>query len=125
MSQNSLAFAYCNRVFGNRADNIKAAINAYELALQIFKHDIFPVDCRRTGRNLADIHFDHQSWSEAANFYIIALEAAKFLYQSCIFLDSKAAELASYTDLPRLIAYALARIKVIFDSESPPFNQLF
>jgi len=109
-TQNNLANIYFERVVGNRADNIKQAITAYEKALQVFDSEAFPNDCRRTARNLGNIHFERKVWAKAAKAYATALIAAEILYQACIFLDGKAAELADTAELPRCIAYALTRV---------------
>jgi CHAT domain-containing protein len=109
MTQNNLAAAYSKRIYGDRADSIERAISAYEQALQVRTRDAFPNDCRQTARNLGNLHFDQQSWANAANAYTTALAAAETLYQSCILLDGKAAELKETADLPRRAAYALAR----------------
>jgi CHAT domain-containing protein len=110
MTQNNLAIAYLNRIQGERTDNLERAITACEQALQVRTYDVFPRDCRQTARNLGDLHFQQQSWSEAANAYEIALSASETLYQACILLDGKAAELATTADLPRRTAYSLAHI---------------
>jgi CHAT domain-containing protein len=108
-TQNNLANAYSARIKGDRADSIERAISAYELALQVRTRKAFPEDCRQTARNLGNLHFDQQAWAKAANAYTTALAAAETLYQSCILLDGKAAELKETADLPRRAAYALAR----------------
>ena len=108
-TQNNLANAYSDRIRGERADNLEQAIHAYELALQVYTREAFPKECRQTARNLGNLHFEQQTWEAATTTYTIALAAAETLYQSCILLDGKAAELAATADLPRRVAYALAR----------------
>ncbi|MFE4105414.1 CHAT domain-containing protein, partial [Almyronema epifaneia] len=66
-------------------------------------------ECQQTARNLGSLHFEQQAWLAAADAYTTALAAAEILYQNCILLDGKAAELAETADLPRRAAYALAR----------------
>ncbi|MGG6269100.1 CHAT domain-containing protein [Leptolyngbya sp. AN03gr2] len=109
MTQNNLALAYADRICGERADNLEQAITAYEQTLQIFTRNAFPNACRRTSRNLGDLHFQQQNWNAAKTAYSNALKAAEILYQSCILLESKAAELAETADLPRRTAYVLAQ----------------
>ena len=109
MTQNNLANAYSYRIKGKRADNLEHAIATYEQALQVYTHNAFPKDCQQTARNLGNLHFGQQAWSNAASAYVTALNAAEVLYQSCILLDGKTAELAETGDLPRFTAYALAR----------------
>jgi len=108
-TQNNLALAYSKRIQRNRAENLERAIAAYKQALQVFTPDAFPKDCQQAARYLGTLYFEKQAWSEATNAYITALDAADILYQSCIFLDGKAAELRETADLPRLAAYARAR----------------
>ena len=108
-TQNNLAIAYKNRLRGNREKNLEWSIAAYELALQIRTLDTFPNDCRQTARNLGNLHFEQRNWRSALDAYATALAAAEILYQSCILLDGKAAELTETADLPRRLAYALAQ----------------
>jgi CHAT domain-containing protein len=107
MAQNNLANAYKDRAKG-KADNIKTAIDAYELALEVFIQ--FPQECRETARNLGNLHLRENQWEEATSAYTHALNATETLYQSCILLDSKAAELRETADLPRRAAYSYAKI---------------
>ncbi|WP_171974725.1 CHAT domain-containing protein [Leptolyngbya sp. 'hensonii'] len=109
-TQNNLAFAYWKRIQGDRAQNLEDAITSYQRALEIRTREAFPTECRQTARNLGNLYFEQQAWSEAENAFTSALSAAEVLYQSCLLLDSKAAELANTADLPRLTAYTLARI---------------
>ncbi len=109
-TQNNLALAYSNRIRGDRAENLEDEIAAYQLALKVYTSDAFPQECRRTARNLGNLHFEQQTWSNAAEAYDTALSAYEVLYQACIFLDGKAAELAETADLPRRSAYTFARI---------------
>jgi CHAT domain-containing protein len=109
MTQNNLANAYSDRIKGDRAESIERAISAYEQALQVFTRDAFPKDCRRTSRLLANLHADLGDWAAALPAYTTALAAAETLYQSCLLLDSQAAELQDTADLPRRAAYAYAK----------------
>jgi len=109
MTQNNLANAYKNRIRGGRAENLEQAISAYQLALQVRTRDAFPKECRQTARNLGNLYFEQRNWEAVTVAYTNALAAAEILYQSCILLDGKAAELAETADLPRRTAYALAR----------------
>ncbi len=118
-TQNNLATAYFDRIQNNRAENLEKgfvqislekAIVAYELALQVRAYNTFPNKCRQTARNLGTLHFEQQRWEAATTAYTTALAATETLYQSCILLDGKAAELQETVDLPRRFAYALARI---------------
>jgi CHAT domain-containing protein/tetratricopeptide (TPR) repeat protein len=107
--QNNLATAYRDRIRGEPSENIEQAIAAYQLALQVLTHEAFPKECRRTSHNLGNLCFQQQNWNAAKTAYGNSLEAAEILYQSCILLDGKAAELAETADLPRQMAYVLAQ----------------
>ena len=110
MTQHNLANAYRDRIRGDRADNLEQAIAAYKQALQVYTREAFPQDCRRTARNLGTLYFEQQAWTKAVSTYETALSAAEALYQACILLDGKAAELAETADLLRRAAYAYAKI---------------
>ena len=110
MTQNNLARAYSNRIRGERADNLERAISSYELALQVYTQNNFPKNCRQTARTLGSLYFEPKDWINAVSAYETALSAAENLYQACIFLDGKVAELTETGDLPRCAAYALAQI---------------
>ncbi|OLP17409.1 hypothetical protein BST81_16585 [Leptolyngbya sp. 'hensonii'] len=109
MIQNNLATGYGNRILGDRSKNLEQAIYGYGLALQVYTHDAFPKECQQTSRNLGDLHFEIQNWDAASGAYRNALAAAETLYQSCILLDGKAAELAELANLLRRTTYVLAR----------------
>jgi CHAT domain-containing protein len=110
MTQNNLATAYTERIWGDRFDNISKAIIAFEWALQVRTHEVFPEKCRQTCRNLGNLQFSQYNWSTAMIAYDKALVAAQILYQDCIFLDSKAAELAEISELYRRAAYVLVQL---------------
>jgi CHAT domain-containing protein len=109
-TQNNLASAYYDRIKGNRNDNLKNSIKFCEFALEIYTKDEFPRECRRTSRFLANLHAELENWDQAAEAYENAFVAAETLYQSCDFLYSKAEELKETADLPRLSAYAYAKV---------------
>ena len=108
-TQSNLAHAYSNRLQGKPTENVKQATEAYQQTLKILTPEAFPNDCRQTARSLGNLYFEQETWLKAAEAYALALQAAEYLYQSCLFLDSKAAELTETDDLPRRMAYALAR----------------
>lgn len=91
------------------ADNLKHAIHSYQLALKVHTYDAFPNDCRRTARNLGNLYFDQKNWPQASINYQLALKATENLYQSCILLSSKDAELRETKNLRHFTAYTLAR----------------
>jgi CHAT domain-containing protein len=105
----NLANAYRNRIRGERAANIEAAIQAYQQALEIFKPEALPDECRKTARNLGNLYFGEQRWTEAGETYTLALEAAEILYGASVSLGGREAELAETGDLYRRAGYALAK----------------
>jgi tetratricopeptide (TPR) repeat protein len=48
-----LALAYSDRIKGDRAENIESAIQAYQLALEVYRCDAFPEQWAMTQSNLA------------------------------------------------------------------------
>jgi CHAT domain-containing protein len=109
-TQNNLAGAYYDRIKGNRSENLESSIECCEFALEIYTKDKFPRECRLTSWFLANLHAELENWSQAAKAYENAFAAAETLYQSCEFLYSKTAELKQIADLPRLSAYAYAKV---------------
>jgi CHAT domain-containing protein/tetratricopeptide (TPR) repeat protein len=112
-TQNNLANVYWQHIRGNHADNLAKAITAYESALKVYTYEAFPNECRRTSRNLATLYFEQSNWESSSDAYTNALSATEMLYQSCILLESKIAELAETGELQHCAAYALARINKI------------
>ena len=108
-TQSNLAVAYSTRIRGDRVENLELSIAACELALEVRTLAAFPKECSQTARNLGNFYFKQRNWRSSLNAYTTALAAAETLYQSCILLDSKAAELAETAALPRRLAYALAQ----------------
>ena len=52
IAQNNLGTAYHNRIRGSRADNIEAAIKAFESALTVRTREAFPQNWANTQNNL-------------------------------------------------------------------------
>jgi CHAT domain-containing protein len=52
MTQNNLGNAYCDRILGDKAQNLEKAIASYEAALQVRKRDALPQDWAMTQNNL-------------------------------------------------------------------------
>ena len=44
MTQNNLGNAYCDRIRGERAENLEQAIAAYQQALEVYTRQAFPAD---------------------------------------------------------------------------------
>jgi CHAT domain-containing protein len=85
------------------------AIAACQRALGVFTVSTFPKQCRKAAKTLGDLYSQQQAWTQAADAYRNALEAAEILYRSCIFLEGKGAELKENFNLSRCAAYAFAR----------------
>jgi CHAT domain-containing protein len=79
-----LANAYLNRIRGERADNLEEAIRHYELALQVRTREAFPIDARKTARNLGNLYSEIQNWNRARSAYAIALAAAEQLFRNAV-----------------------------------------
>jgi tetratricopeptide (TPR) repeat protein len=56
LTQNNLGLAYCDRIKGDKADNIELAIAAYTHALQVRTPDAFPQDWAMTQNNLGNVY---------------------------------------------------------------------
>ena len=107
--QNNLASAYSTRIRGERADNLERATTAGQFALEVYTHNAFPKECRQTSQDLGNLYFEQQNWKSATDIYTNALVAAEILYQSCLLLENKAAELRMTSGLPRRAAYVYAK----------------
>ena len=108
MTQSNLANVY-SKICGIQKEYLEHAISAYQLALQIYTRNDFPEECRQTAGNLGNLYFKENNWILALDTYAEALSAAEILYQNCILLDSKSAQLTETDDLPRKQAYVLAK----------------
>ncbi|MGG6239680.1 CHAT domain-containing protein [Nodosilinea sp. AN01ver1] len=113
---NNLAIAYYLRLRGSKAKNVEDAITAYQASLGVFETEVFPNDCRRAARVLANIYSDQRRWQDAVPIYQQALCASEILYQGANLLDSKTNELSMAVDLPRRAAYAMARTANLQDA---------
>jgi CHAT domain-containing protein/TPR repeat protein/predicted enzyme related to lactoylglutathione lyase len=78
-TQNKLANAYCDRIIGDRAQNIEKAIEYYSAALTVLTRDAFPEDWAMTQNNLATAYCDRiigdraQNIEKAIEYYTKAL----------------------------------------------------
>ena len=57
-TQNNLANAYCDRIRGDKAENIEMAIASYTAALTVYTRDAFPEQWAETQNNLATAYSD-------------------------------------------------------------------
>jgi CHAT domain-containing protein len=55
-TQTNLAIAYCNRIRGERAENLEQAIAASQQALEVYTRDAFPEDWAMTQSNLGTMY---------------------------------------------------------------------
>jgi CHAT domain-containing protein/tetratricopeptide (TPR) repeat protein len=78
-TQNNLANAYRNRIFGDRAQNLEEAIACLQNALQVYTREAFPVDWAMTQNNLANAYSDRIKGDRAQN-----LEEAIARYQNAL-----------------------------------------
>jgi CHAT domain-containing protein len=78
-TQNNLATAYCERIRGERADNLETAIACYRDALKVRTFDAFPVDWAATQNNLGVAYFCRILGERAEN-----LETAIACYQEAL-----------------------------------------
>ena len=81
-TQNNLGNAYWDRIQGSRAENLEAAIKAFEAALTVYTREAFPQDWARTQNNLGIAYYDRIQGSRAENLEtaIKAFEAALTVY---------------------------------------------
>ncbi|NJM62434.1 MAG: tetratricopeptide repeat protein [Oscillatoriales cyanobacterium RU_3_3] len=82
MTQNNLGATYRNRILGGKAENIEAAIVAYDRALTIYTHEAFPVDWATTQNNLGLAYNDRIIGEKAENIEqaIAAYDRALTIY---------------------------------------------
>ncbi|MBS9772431.1 MAG: CHAT domain-containing protein, partial [Trichodesmium erythraeum GBRTRLIN201] len=77
MTQNNLGNAYSDRIRGDKAQNIEAAIAAYEQALLVRTLEADPINHLQTTNNLGNLYFDNQNWQLAADNYKKAITAVE------------------------------------------------
>ncbi len=110
MIQNNLGRAYSDRTQGDRGENVERAIHHYLLALKVRTRYADADEHRRTQRNLANLCFEENRWSEAIIAYQGALSAADLLYQAAATPEARRAELREIRDLSPRLALALSKI---------------
>ncbi|MDT9338600.1 tetratricopeptide repeat protein, partial [Trichodesmium erythraeum 21-75] len=79
MTQNNLGLAYSERIRGDKAENIEAAIAAYEQALLVYTQTDLPVDWARTQYNLGIAYSKRIREDKAEN-----IETAITLYEGAL-----------------------------------------
>jgi tetratricopeptide (TPR) repeat protein len=88
MTQNNLGTAYCERIRGDKADNLEIAIAAYEQALEERTRTDFPVQWAMTQNNLGTAYCERIRGDKADN-----LEIAIAAYEQAL-------EVSTRTDFP-------------------------
>ena len=84
MAQDNLANAYCNRIRGDKAENLEQAIALYTEALTVYTFDIFPQDWAMTQNNLANAYSGRIRGDKAEN-----LEQAIIFYHNALKIRTK------------------------------------
>jgi len=82
ITKHNLGIAYSDRVLGNRAENIEAAIEAYKAVLTVWRREAFPQQWATIQNNLGVAYQDRIEGSRAENLEaaIEAFEAALAVY---------------------------------------------
>ncbi|MDZ8223586.1 CHAT domain-containing tetratricopeptide repeat protein [Nostoc sp. ChiVER01] len=68
--QTNLANVYCDRIKGNRAENLEAAIEAYQLALKVFTEESFPEEWATIINNLGTAYNERILGNRAENLEV-------------------------------------------------------
>ncbi|WP_335053693.1 tetratricopeptide repeat protein [Nostoc sp.] len=68
--QTNLANVYCDRIKGNRAENLEAAIEAYQLALKVFIQESFPEEWATIINNLGTAYNERILGNRAENLEV-------------------------------------------------------
>ncbi|MCC5606405.1 tetratricopeptide repeat protein [Nostoc sp. CHAB 5834] len=68
--QTNLANVYCDRIKGNRAENLEAAIEAYQLALKVFTEELFPEEWATIINNLGTAYNERILGNRAENLEV-------------------------------------------------------
>jgi tetratricopeptide (TPR) repeat protein len=98
---NGLGESYWRRRQGSRADNLEAAIKAYEAALTVWTREALPQDWAATQNNLAAAYSDRIKGSKADN-----LEAAIKAYEAALTVRTREALPRDWADTQYNLANA-------------------
>jgi CHAT domain-containing protein/tetratricopeptide (TPR) repeat protein len=110
----ALQWASLNAAAGSArvaAGDDERAIASYRRALEVFRPELSPVECRVAATNLGRIHSRRREWAAAADAYLLAIDALEAAYGEAQARWSREAELVRASDLYRAAAAALARAK--------------
>lgn len=105
----SLGFAYLRRDDGRYGEDSRRAIRVWRACLDQRVDGSVAVHRRTTARALADALCEFGSWAEAADAYLVAVNATNELYRASFLANSQSAELESSGDTFARAAYAMAR----------------
>lgn len=65
--KNNLARAYCERIYGDKADNLEEAISIFKAALSIHTRELFPKEWAKLQHNLGEAYFQRVKGDKAKN----------------------------------------------------------
>ena len=108
--QGELANALQQNPLGHRAENLEQAIFHYQQALDVYTRQAYPVECRRTARNLGNLAFEQADWQLACTAYTEAWLAQEILWRSTSLRPNKEMELREMRDIPARLAFAHIRL---------------
>jgi len=93
MTQNNLASAYCDRIRGEKAENIEVAIAYFTAALTVYTRDAFPEYWAQTQNNLAIAYSNRIRGEKAEN-----IEMATKCYKNALTIRTREAFLQNHTE---------------------------
>lgn len=106
LTQANLGLSYSGLLADGYLASLNKAIACFEEVLQLWRPESFPFECRVTSRDLANLYFTQERWSEALATYRLAMDAGDQLYRVGLSAESKTAEMAENSMLYRHAAYA-------------------
>jgi len=105
----NLANAYSDRIRGDKAENIEAAIEGYQQALQVMTRQAMPADYVRAARGLGRILFDQVRYSDSLTYMQAVLSSVEEIYEAAPTPESRQSLLQELGDTPQRVAFALCR----------------
>jgi CHAT domain-containing protein/tetratricopeptide (TPR) repeat protein len=109
MACQGLGVAYLQRDRGRHGEDSRRAIEVWQIALERHAHVSLPGLRRTTARALGDALCELGRWAEAAESYVVAVDATNDLYQASFLANSQSVELESGGDTFIRAAYAMVR----------------
>lgn len=92
-SHYNLGRDYHQRILGDHHENLRQAVQHYQLALEVLTVESDPVGHLRAQRNLADAYMDLGDWAHAHDTYTAAIGSGDILLASSLSEASQRAEL--------------------------------